>query len=113
MRQVGILGAAALLALREGPSRLAIDHARARQVADAVQGLRPVGIDLNTVESNILMVDTPDHDAQDLMQFLNERQILAMVFGPKRIRMVFHRDQTDDHVQRCIEGLTDWARQRS
>jgi len=113
MRQVGILGAAALLALREGPSRLAIDHARARQVADAVQGLGPVGIDLDTVESNILMVDTPDHDAQDLMQFLNERQILAMVFGPKRIRMVFHRDQTDDHVQRCVEGLTDWARQRS
>lgn len=113
MRQVGILGAAALLALRDGPGRLAVDHARARQVASAVGELGLLAVDESVVETNILMVDTPHHDAQDLLQFLATRRILVMAFDPKRIRLVFHRDLTDEHVQRAIEELTNWARMRS
>lgn len=113
MRQVGILGAAALLALREGPGRLALDHARARQVASAVGSLGPIKVDERSVETNILMVDTPGHDVQDLLQFLADRGIFALAFGSGRIRMVFHRDLTDEHVQRCIEEMTNWARQHS
>ena len=111
MRQVGVLGAAALLALREGPARLALDHQRALDVATAVCELGPIEVDLGAVETNILMVDTPGRDAQDLLQFLAQRRILAMAFGPTRIRMVFHRDLTDDDVQRCIEAMTSWAEQ--
>ena len=111
MRQVGILGAAALLALREGPGRLALDHQRAREVATAIHAQGPIEVDLDAVETNILMVDTPGREAQDLLQFLAQRRIFAMAFGPSRIRMVFHRDLTQEHVHRCVEAMTHWADQ--
>ena len=75
--------------------------------------LGPIQVDESSVETNIVMVDTPGQDAQDLVEFLAERGIFALAFGPSRIRMVFHRDLTDEHVQRCIEAMTHWARQQS
>jgi threonine aldolase len=109
MRQAGILGAAARLALRDGPARLQDDHARARRLATALAALPPLRIDPDLVETNILMVEIPGHQPEDLLQHLAREQILASQYGPHRVRMVFHRDLTDEHVDRCIAQVTRWA----
>ena len=57
MRQAGILAAAGLIALEEGPKRLADDHANARLLAEALAHTEGVTIDLASVETNI--VDLP------------------------------------------------------
>jgi len=56
MRQAGVLAAAGLIALEEGPKRLHEDHANAKFLSDGLQKLR--GIKLNgKVETNIVVVD--------------------------------------------------------
>src|SRR5207245_7802770 len=44
-RQAGILAAAGIIALEQGPGRLAEGHARARRLADAVAELIPGSVD--------------------------------------------------------------------
>ena len=54
MRQVGILAAAGLHALDHHVERLADDHAHARLLAEAC------GVDPESVDTNIVVVDRPD-----------------------------------------------------
>ena len=55
MRQAGVLAAAGLIALEEGPKRLAEDHANARLLAEALTHTEGVEIDLDSVETNIVI----------------------------------------------------------
>ena len=56
-RQAGIMAAAALIALDEGPKRLAEDHATARRLAEGIAEILPGHIDLDAVQTNIVFVD--------------------------------------------------------
>src|SRR6202034_1056402 len=56
-RQAGIMAAAGLIALQDGPSRLADDHANARALAGGVAELLPGSVDPAAVETNIIFVD--------------------------------------------------------
>src|SRR5208282_4999251 len=55
MRQAGVLAAAGLIALEEGPKRLADDHANARLLVEALAHVEGVSIDLDSVETNIVV----------------------------------------------------------
>src|ERR687895_373721 len=60
MRQVGVLAAPGLIALRDGPSgmieRLADDHAKARQLADGLAELPGItGLDPARVRTNFVL----------------------------------------------------------
>src|SRR5207244_13359150 len=57
MRQAGVLAAAGLVALRDGVSRLAEDHRRARRLAEGRAHVPGVTIDLATVQTNIVRFD--------------------------------------------------------
>ena len=56
-RQAGIMAAAGLIALAEGPGRLAGDHANARRLAEGIASILPGHIDLDAVQTNIVFVD--------------------------------------------------------
>jgi threonine aldolase len=93
MRQVGVLAAAGLIALEEGPKRLADDHANARLLAEALANTEGVSIDLHSVETNIVVFRlTAGRGAADLVARLKEHGVLAGAFGPDAIRLVTHRD---------------------
>ena len=55
MRQVGVLAAAGLIALETMPARLHEDHANARLLAEALAQMEGVAVDLDTVETNIVI----------------------------------------------------------
>ena len=55
MRQSGILAAAGLYALDHNLARLADDHANARLIAEGSPDLPGVRLDLDTVETNIMI----------------------------------------------------------
>jgi threonine aldolase len=57
MRQAGILAAAGLIALEEGPKRLHEDHANAKYLAEGLAQIAGVKIDLATVQTNIVIFD--------------------------------------------------------
>src|SRR5436190_2865806 len=58
LRQAGIIAAAGLMALEEGPALMARDHARARELASILATLPGCEIDLSEVETNLIFITT-------------------------------------------------------
>jgi threonine aldolase len=92
MRQAGVLAAAGLIALEQGPARLHEDHANARLLAEALAKMERVEIDLDSVETNIVIFRLKGVSATDVVARLKTRGILASAFGPAAIRLVTHLD---------------------
>jgi threonine aldolase len=108
MRQVGILAAAGLLALEKGPARLHEDHANARLLAEALSHMEGVAIDLDSVETNIVIFRlTGKLTAAELVARLKARGILASAFGPDAIRLVTHLDVDRAACVTVAEALTE------
>ena len=102
MRQVGVLGAAGLQALDDFERGvLADDHRRASMLAD---GIKPyVELDPARVETNIVFVKV-EHP-QRTCRALKDAGVLASAWSPRHVRLVVHRDITDDDVRRAIEAF--------
>jgi threonine aldolase len=93
MRQVGVLAAAGLLALEQGPKRLHEDHANARLLAAALARIDGVVIDLDAVETNIVIFKLAGGlSAAALTARLKTRGILMSAVGPSTVRLVTHLD---------------------
>ncbi|MGC9158347.1 MAG: threonine aldolase family protein [Terracidiphilus sp.] len=109
MRQAGILAAAGLIALEEGPQRLHEDHANARLLAEALAGMEHVVIDLGTVETNIVIFRLISQrlSAAELVARLQRRGILAGAFGADAIRLVTHLDVDRAACQTAVAALTE------
>jgi threonine aldolase len=104
MRQVGILAAAGLYALDRHVDRLADDHRRAHTLAAHLAALEAFEIDVEAVQTNIVLVDIarPGLSALALQATLAEHGVLVTVFGPRRIRLVTHLNIDDDDLGRAI-----------
>jgi threonine aldolase len=111
MRQVGVLAAAALVALREGPGRLAADHERARRLAAALAGLPGVEIDPATVETNIGVLRVRPRDGADVapaarwIAAARAAGVLTSPLDSEHVRFVTHRDVSDDGLDEAIRRL--------
>lgn len=93
MRQVGVLAAAGLIALHEMPKRLGEDHANARLLAEAVAHEAGAEIDLNSVETNIVIFSLANGgDAAAFCAALKAKGVLASAIGPHAVRFVTHYD---------------------
>ena len=107
MRQVGVLAAAGLIALERMPARLHEDHANARLIAEALSHLGCVEIDLDSVETNIVIFKvTGEISAAELVARLRVRGILMSTVGPNSIRLVTHHDVSRDACLTAIEALS-------
>jgi len=102
-RQAGVLAAAGLVALEEGPDRLQEDHANARRLAEGIAEASPGTLDPSAVETNIVYVDTASVgvDPWDARDRLKDEGVLCSVLGGK-VRMLTHRDATADDVEETI-----------
>jgi threonine aldolase len=93
MRQAGILAAAGLIALEEGPKRLHEDHANARMLAEGLAESPKLTIDPGHVETNILIFKVAGRDAAaKFAAELGKRGVLAGTVGRDGMRFVTHRD---------------------
>ena len=89
MRQAGVLAAAGLIALEKMPARLSEDHANARLLAETLANLEGVVIDVDAVETNIVIFKLSGAaTANQLVARLKARGILASTVGPDAIRLV-------------------------
>jgi threonine aldolase len=107
-RQAGVLAAAGLVALDEGPGRLHEDHANARRLAQGIADVTPDVTVPDEVETNIVFVDTRPLGLEpwDTVARLRREGVLANVLG-ERIRLMTHRDVSEDHVETAIAA---WSR---
>lgn len=112
MRQVGVIAAAALVALEEERSRLPEDHARATKLAAGLAGLRGIRIEPSDVETNIVRFSFDDMwgDTESLIARLADRGVLAGSGGPNAIRMVTHADVNDIDLERALRAFGEIAK---
>ncbi|NLM05029.1 MAG: low-specificity L-threonine aldolase [Clostridiales bacterium] len=100
MRQVGILAAAGIYALKEMVSRLKIDHANAILLAEKLNEIDGISIDIEEIHSNIVNVDfsnTPYTTSQLVPKF-NKKGLLVGPRDERVIRFVTHKDITKEDV---------------
>lgn len=107
MRQAGILAKAALYAVEHNFDRLAEDHRRTRVLAEAVNQVPGLVVNMQTVQSNILIIDTSlcTVSAFDIVEQLAEKGIRVLAFSPTRIRAVLHLHITDDDIELAISAF--------
>jgi len=105
MRQVGILAAAASYAVKNHLPLLAEDHRRTKEFAAALAGRKTFSIDLEHVETNMVVMDFSASDitpAEAQRRLADEGVLIGMGRG-KSLRAVFHLDLGDEHLQRAVE----------
>lgn len=105
MRQAGVLAAAGLIALEEMPTRLEEDHANARWMADRIAQMPDCAIDLETVQTNIVIFRPLKKSAADVVARLRTLGILSGTAGPDEVRFVTHRDVALPACERAIGEL--------
>jgi threonine aldolase len=105
MRQAGILAAAGLIALEQGPQKLKQDHANAQFLARGLAEIPGMNIDADKVQTNILICDISGTGmtSTELSRKLAERHVLANGVGPQLIRFVTHLDVSREQCAQSLE----------
>lgn len=102
-RQAGILAAAGLVALEEGPPRLPEDHANARRLAEGVAELLPGAVDLDGMRTNVVFV-TVAGTGRSLAAWVTalaaQGVLVTTVAG--KVRMLTHRDVAPGDVDTAL-----------
>ncbi len=102
-RQAGIVAAAGLVALEEGPGRLHEDHGRARRLAEGVAEIVGGGIDPAAVETNMVFVDTEPVGMTPVEAVRRlEREGVGATLVSGKVRMLTHLDISDEDVETAI-----------
>jgi threonine aldolase len=124
MRQVGILAAAGLVALRDGPAgmidRLADDHANARRLATALSAMPgitggpaqpgPGPLDPAHVRTNFVVFRV-ERDRSGFLDALRARGVLMVDYPHGQVRAVTHHDVTADDIERTIAVTAEALRE--
>ncbi|MEW5901782.1 MAG: GntG family PLP-dependent aldolase [Acidobacteriota bacterium] len=108
MRQVGVLAAPGIIALREMVGRLKDDHGRAQRLAKAIAGLPGIDLRPEDVETNIMIFGF-SHPRLSVTAFLAEllkRKVLALATAGG-VRLVTHKDIDDEDVERAIAAFQE------
>ena len=110
-RQAGIMAAAGLIALEEGPKRLPEDHENARTLAAGIAELLPGSLDPDLIETNIVFVDVSGtgRDATQWRERLAAEGVLVTMIGG-RIRMLTHVGVDAADVQAALAAWRNAAK---
>ena len=100
MRQIGILAAAGLIALEEGPKRLYEDHENGKRLAQGLVELPGIKLDVEKVVTNIVIFDISGtgRSSAEIVGALGRSGVLTVGFGDL-IRMVTHLDVSAQNIE--------------
>ncbi len=108
MRQVGIVAAGAMYALRHHRDRLVEDHRRARRLAQAIAEIPGLKLDPTEIETNIVIaeIEEPHDRIAAFVAAVSAEGVLVTAFGgPGRFRAVTHLDIDDAGIDRSIAAI--------
>lgn len=107
MRQCGIIAAAGLVALKTMPGRLAEDHATARRLADGIAAIEGIGLDLSTVQTNMVRIDTQGLGVTGaaFVEALSAEGVLCGAQGKYIVRFVTHRHISEQDVDDALHVI--------
>jgi len=102
MRQVGVLCAAGLVALHDMVGRLKDDHRKCRILAEGLNGIDGLHVNLDAVHTNIVFVNiTADSipGAEELCEAMKHEGVLAIPMSHTRFRFVTHHQISEDDIR--------------
>jgi threonine aldolase len=123
MRQAGILAAAGLLALQDGPAgmieRLADDHDNARRLADGLAGQDGIAdLDPQRVRTNYVIFGLRQRPGRDplatrgaFLAGLERRGVLCIPYSHGRIRALTHHGIEASDIDRVLAVIRDGLRE--
>ena len=107
MRQVGVIAAAALVGLEEGPKRLHIDHENAKLLAQGLANIPCIGIQPKKVQTNIVLYDVGETGltSRQFLARLADRKVLGGPVDARRVRMVTHLDVDRADIEQALRMI--------
>ena len=108
MRQVGVLAAAGLVALRHGIDRLAEDHDNARRLADGLTASGKLKLAFGHVDTNIVVLDVGDWggSAEQFVAAAAAAGVACAAVGPNQVRLVTHRHVNAEIIDAAVARLS-------
>jgi threonine aldolase len=107
IHKAGIFAAAGLIALRQMVERLAEDHKRARRLGEAIAEIDGLSVDLDTVQTNLIRVETVGLGVSALAyaEAVARRGLAIHVMEPYAFKIALSYAIGDWDVDRAIEAL--------
>lgn len=108
MRQSGVIAAPAIVALENMIPRLIEDNRNAKKLADGIATIEGIKIDVDTVQTNILVFDMSQLDisAKEFSHKLySDYGIVVSVHSKYKIRMVTHRHIETKDIDYSIDSI--------
>jgi len=113
MRQAGVLAAAALVALEEGPGRLRVDHENAGLLARGLAAIPGIDLDPAKVQTNIVIFGVQGGmGSAEFLEALNKRGVIALPVDASRVRMVTHLHIDRAGVEAAISAVAEVMKKR-
>jgi len=106
MRQAGILAAAGLYALENNIERLNEDHRRAKYLAERINEISNLEINMEAVQTNILLFKPLRTNVVDALNKCKDAGLLLTPGTVDTLRAITHLDVNDDDVEKAAEILT-------
>ncbi len=105
MRQAGFMAASGVYALENNIERLSVDHAHAKQIAEAIAKKSFVK-SIHPVETNIVILQTvADIPARQIAEKLFLKGIRVIAIAPDQIRFVTHLDISEDMIAQTMDVI--------
>jgi len=110
MRQAGMLAAAASYALDHNRDRIADDHRRAKEFAEAIADVPGITVDASRIETNMVYIGVGQSlgTAAEFCAKLDDR-VRMLAESPQGVRAVMHLHISDDDVQEAAASIIDAA----
>ena len=107
MRQVGILAAAALYAVKNNVDRLKEDHRRAKRLADRINSNPNLEINMEAVQTNILLFTPIKMVPDEGLKLCKEKGLLLTPGTVNSLRAVTHLDVNDEDIENAANILDE------
>jgi threonine aldolase len=111
MRQAGVIAAAGLIALENGPKRLHVDHENAKFLAQELARVPGIRLSLAKVQTNIVIYDVSATglSSNNFLAELARRGVLGVPLDQEKIRMVTHLDVDRSGVEKAAATIRQFV----
>ena len=105
MRQVGVIAAAGLYALKNNIARLTEDHEKAKSLAEFLDESDMFDIDMKTVQTNILIFKPLKKSVDEILSAANSKGLQLSVGSVGSLRAVTHMDVSFEQIEEAKQIL--------
>jgi len=108
MRQAGILAACGIVAVEKMVDRLKDDHTNAQKLAKGLSELKGISIDLETVQTNIIIFDVSKlGGSHKFIEILEKKGVKCLARDETHVRMVTHRMVSSEDIDTALERIKE------